>query len=289
MVDSNSVKIDRVVRILIDVWIVSVFFLILSIVDPYASVGVKLFIKSLFPTLFANNWYLTFYIAFYLVHGLINSFISSVSRNCLLVATGLSYLLCLLSSYIYDSNIFGSLLLCFLCIYLLIAYVKKYLMSFVKNVRVNLLLLIMGIAGNATLVTVVNYMGLRIVKFEDKLFYFAHPLNPFLIIIAISLLNIFVSFKPYINRLINYIASLSLLIYIVHENIIWRTIYRPQICDLLIRYFGVSSYGIVFLINILIHVFLGMTLAMIYNKVVSSRLHKCVYKVSDWIEKKVIN
>lgn len=57
-------------------------------------------------------------------------------------------------------------------------------------------------------------MGLRIGLLSDKLFHYYSLVNPCIIIMAVSIFNFF-------NRSINKIASLSLLIYIIYENILF--------------------------------------------------------------------
>ena len=70
---SSSVKVkwNKVITILGDIWVISIIFL-----SIYAYLGEplskSLIIKSLFPTLYANNWFATCYILIYIIHPYLN-------------------------------------------------------------------------------------------------------------------------------------------------------------------------------------------------------------------------
>ena len=59
--DSKKVSFKKIALICLDVWIVSVLYLII-IKGIGISIPMMMTIKSIFPTIFANNWYITFYI-----------------------------------------------------------------------------------------------------------------------------------------------------------------------------------------------------------------------------------
>ena len=69
------------------------------------------------------------------------------------------------------------------------------------------------------------------------------------------------SFK---NRFINYISKLSLLIYIIHENIILRTYFRPAMWNYVYKRFGYSDViQWVFIISFIIFIF-GILCSILY-------------------------
>ena len=79
------------------------------------------------------------------------------------------------------------------------------------------------------------------------------------------------------NRLINYISSLSLLIYIIHENIILRTYFRPAMWNYVYEKFGYSHViGWGFIIAFIIFIF-GVLGSVIYTVT----LKKLIGKESD--------
>ncbi|BBH27387.1 hypothetical protein SG0102_23210 [Intestinibaculum porci] len=93
---------------------------------------------------------------------------------------------------------------------------------------------------------------------------------------AIALFNIArkISFK---NKVINYISSSSLLVYIIHENIILRGCYRPFLWIYIHDHFG-YDYVIFWTICLAFAIFVFAHLAAIMYKILFGKLVK---KVSD--------
>ena len=119
-------------------------------------------------------------------------------------------------------------------------------------------------------------MGLHISFFEDKILYWVVTWNPFLLISSIAMFNLMrgVHFK---SPFINYVSKLSLLIYIIHENIILRTYYRPYMVNYIYENFGYAYIVLwVFALAVVIFVFAVMC-AMIYVMTVQ----KIVLKTSN--------
>ena len=73
--------------------------------------------------------------------------------------------------------------------------------------------------------------------FDNKLLRWSTFCSPFLLITAISMLNIARNIH-FNNKIVNYISSLSLLIYIIHENQLLRTFYRPLMWNYVYNQFG---------------------------------------------------
>lgn len=106
--------------------------------------------------------------------------------------------------------------------------------------------------------------------------HWAKNCNPFLIFMSIAMFNIArnIHFK---NRFINYISGLSLLIYVIHENLLLRTYFRPAMWNYVYHSFRYTHVvGLIFLLVIAIFLF-GIIAAIIY----SITLRKLVSKISD--------
>ena len=103
-----------------------------------------------------------------------------------------------------------------------------------------------------TLILFTNFWGMNITFFQDKLQHWGGNHSPFILITSICLLNIFQKINFH-NKTINFISSLSLLIYIFHENYFVRTYLRPNIWIYIYKNYG---YDNVVLINLLISIFI---------------------------------
>ena len=75
---------------------------------------------------------------------------------------------------------------------------------------------------------------------ESKMMWFANFQNPFIVLIALSLLIISLDHNFY-NKTINLISGLSLFIYIIHENIIFSNYTRLSIGTYLFNRYGQNN------------------------------------------------
>lgn len=168
------------------------------------------------------------------------------------------------------------------------AYVKIYLKDIASDKKVNIIFLCAGILGNLSAVLVTNFLGLRMGSFADKLLKWDNFCNPFIIIFVIALFNLMrsVNFK---NHFINYVSSLSLLIYIIHENIILRQYYRPLLFVYIYENFG---YDHILLWVLLLSAVIFVTCAIIsfvYEKILRIPVNKlsqfvCRICTNIWIK-----
>ena len=81
------------------------------------------------------------------------------------------------------------------------------------------------------------------------------------------------------NNIVNYIARLSLLIYIFHENLLLRTFYRPQMWNYVYKQFGYEDILIWTLILVVLVFSFGLIASIIYR----NTMEKIVTSVCDWL------
>ena len=300
LIDSNSASKKKIMLMIADIWIVSIIILI--IVYIYRNgLNVSLILKSLFPTTFSNNWYLTCYLIFYAIHPFLNRLIKSMNQKELFRVTFFSALLyCIITfatritSHIFGAgaNFFNSALIIWIVIYFIMAYTKHYTPKLSSALLFNTLLIVIGFVGNYGLIFLTNVVGLRISLLKDALLVWQQDYNPFLIILVIGLFNLARSIQ-YECRIINYISKLSLFIYIIHENILLKTLYRPAMWQYIFTRFGYNHIlGWVFVLVISIFVF-GLVSSIIYyesiHRVIVLICNKLYPRVSSLIRKTEAN
>ena len=115
-----------------------------------------------------------------------------------------------------------------ICTKPLIYLKKKYITT---GKALNVMLLFMSICGNIGFIWALNVAGLKIDALSNKLTAFVDPLNPFIIVMGIFAVSVAVDCKTFYNRGVNYLSGLSLLIYIIHENITVREVYRKYLTN----------------------------------------------------------
>ena len=266
----------------IEIWVVSIVIFIITYIILHGNISIGIVISSLFPTTFGNNWYMTCYLLFYPIHPILNSIVNMMNQRQLFRSTLVMVFLYVFMNFINCSWFFSSAIILWITIYFAIAYMQKYLMSFVDNIRENIILFIIGVIGFIGIILITDICGLYSQVLSDKVMRWVNNCNPFLLAMSIAMFNIArnIHFK---NRFINYISKLSLLIYIIHENIILRTYFRPAMWNYVYKRFGYSDViqwvfiisFIIFIFGILCSILYVLTLQRFVNKV-SGKLYEVV-------------
>jgi len=228
LLESKRTDYSKIVRLLCDIWVVNVIFLIVFLVGGWYPLSMTDVVKSFFPTVFALNWYLTCYILFYSVHTWLNHIIQNCSQKQLLSFNLICLTLYFGINYVDSGHFFVNKLLVCTILYCVIAYVKYYMPKYHMSIKANLIGLLIGLLGTPILICVTNLLGLRIPLLAGQLQRWCGNNSPFTLLTAVSLFNLF-SRARFVNRGVNYVSSLSLLIYIIHENHLFRNYVRPDI------------------------------------------------------------
>lgn len=260
---------------LIEVWVVSVTILLLSLIIWQGNLSVELIVKSLFPTTFSNNWYLTCYLLFYPIHPILNGVIKRMSRQALFRICAAMFFLYFCLGFVEEELFFSSMLLLWITIYFIIAYMRMYLTGFSENVKKNLVLLAAGFAGFILLVMMLNLLGLHS-SLNHAMLAGAVNSNPFLLAVSVAMFNLVrkVSFK---NWLINRISNLLMLVYIIHENIILRRYCRPYLLHFVHEQYGYEHIA-AWVLLLAAAIFLA---SLLCSAVYAKTVRKLVVRTSD--------
>lgn len=219
-----------------------------------------------------------YFILFYLIHIGLNEIIFKRTQNELLEIILVALFLYFGLNYINYGLFFTSVLIEFSIIYFTIAYIKLYMKEFSKNLKRNYILFLFSILGIPILILITNFLGLNMEFFKDKLQYWNRNNSIFLLLTAVTLFNIFNS-KKFISNKINYISGLSLLVYIIHENIIIRTYLRPTIWIYIHEKIGYKNIIAIDLLYSTILFVISIIIAILYKKI----LQNIVYNIANKI------
>lgn len=272
LLDRKTVSVKKITEIMMDVWAISV--LILAAVQIFMGrISVPLIVKSLLPTTFSNNWYLTCYILFYAVHTSLNKIIWGMTQKQLLKAASVLAFLYIGCDFVKENLFFPSFLILWGAIYFVIAYIKFYCKETFRSNKLNLILLTIGFLGMVAMVFLTNALGLKTPIFYDKTLKWAVSCNPFLILMALSAFGLAKNFH-FKNKLINHISKLSLLIYVIHENILVRTYIRPLIWQWLYKQVGYDHVVELALAYAVVWFILALILSEAYKKTLQRVVQK---------------
>lgn len=274
LIDSKGFKGKKWLSMIVDAWVISMLIMAISVAFG-ANLNKSTLIKSVFPTILASNWYLTCYVIFYAIHPLLNLVIRNVSqKRHLRIAFGL--VIAYLGIAIAKSDLlFCTKLVIWIAIYFAITYLKIYSPKLIDRKKTNIMLCLIGGVGSVALLLITNFAGLHIDILSDKLQHWAINNNPFILLLVFGIFNL-VRQKVFTSKAINYIASMSLWIYLIHENIIIRSIYRPIVWGWLYQniewgypYLAIALFSAgLFAASLLVSIIYSMTINKATDKII---------------------
>lgn len=275
LLEKKNKNTKKIFFMLTEIWFVSVSILLVSwLIMGGENIANSLVFKSFFPTICNNNWYMTCYIIFYAIHPALNKLIAGMNqRNLLKSAVVLCGMYVLINYVKHGPTFFYTNLMLWVAVYFMIAYMKFYLKDMSSSKKINLILLFVGIFGHFGLVALTNFMELRFGFPSGQLLYWDKNCSPFVILIAVSLLN-FARGARWRSLMVNRISSLTLLIYIVHENIIIRTYARPLMWEWIYQNLG-YQYILLWAVLCAVGIFVLTTLlSLLWQIFVQSHVRK---------------
>ncbi len=222
----------KLLKLELDVWIISVLYLAVFVLSRTAQLRGSTVIRSLFPTTFNNNWFVTAYMLFYFIYPGLNRIIENASRNQLKYSCLFFMLLiCIWVPFFQnwtDFKFYFSYPLMWVLIYFCIAYLKKYHLETISSLKFSIPVLCLGIIGIIGEICATYCLGEYTFLVRGDGMRWNMWWNPFHWMIALGSFSLFRNFRFH-SRFVNRISSLSLLIYLIHENYMVRDHWRPYL------------------------------------------------------------
>lgn len=279
--DNDKINIKKIILLVENNFFVSILFLIIALVLG-TNISKKILVFSLFPTIFGNNWYITCYIMILIFHPLLNLIVHKVERNhmkkYIFVGILITYIICFFKYDLLFNNPFFN----FIILYLLIAYLKKYDLLNKFKTKESLIFVLINIVIIFIYHLILNLLGLKFSIFNSLMYRFTNNYNPFALCISLGIFNIFKNIK-FNSKIINYVSSLSLFIYIFHDNIIFRIYFRPKVWIYFCNKVLINVLLIKVFIFALFLFFVSLIISIIYKATISSIL----IKMNNYFEGKV--
>ena len=278
LVSSKEGSRRKILQVVGDNWTLSVLFLILFLLAGQR-ISLNLMVKCLFPTTFGMNWYVTCYVLFYLMHPYINRMMDAMNQRELRDLSAALVFIYGVVPMVYPGLFFPSQLLTFLMIYMAVGYVKKYMQEFADNLRANVILFLFSAMMLVGVVVFFNVLGTKGIYVVEDIFRFLGWGDcVFNLTLALALLNIFRKLH-FVSIVINRLSSLTLLIYLIHENVLFRWNIRPQIWIWLHNTFG-YDYLVLLVLGLAIVVLIAsVILACVYRCTIGKLVQSAVQKI----------
>lgn len=227
----RQAKLGKVVKMVLEVLAISLAMLALMValgVHPSA----KDVLKSFFPNIFANNWFITCYLMLYAIHPAINLALEKAGKRGHAAAMVVLCLLYMVLPLAKADLLWWNRFFVMVTTYVLVAYCRYYLADVLKGPKAGWGAFIVGTFATAASVALLELAGLHVGALADKMLHFAHDGNPFVFLSAFGLFNIMRA-RPFVNARLNRVAGLMLLVYLIHENLIFKMYMRPCVWALI--------------------------------------------------------
>ena len=227
---------------------------------------------------------MTTYILFYAIHTKLNTIIHRMSQKELLKCVSILVIMYCGVGTVKEGLLYENSLVCFITIYFIICYMKTFMPKFMESTKSNCLMLATGVMVTTALFFMTDFAGLKVSALSEQLLHWNRNNNPALIMIAIALFNL-VRKCHFVNPFINYISSLSLLIYIIHENHIVRAYLRSMIWKMLYFYYGHEHLIIQVILYSLILFILTALISMLYQNTIMKFTSLVGDKLCIWMNR----
>ena len=270
LLESYNVKINKAIKMIVESFCTSVFCLAIVLLAGY-NIPLKEIVFSFFPLTFGFYWFISCYILIYLIHPYINYVIEKLSQFqlfCIVSSFVLLYsvyVLILGGDYFYYNELIG-----FLSLYFITAYFKKYSNNKLSSKKLCILILLpslLWIIGSVFLAI----LAANVASFSNKSLWLNKFINPCFVAIALGLVS-FANKRKFYLASINYLSSLTLIVFMLHNNKLVRTIVEIDFYNKIflrdgfefwipavLMYFGISiilSFGLSFILGKIFNLYL---------------------------------
>ena len=277
LIDKKTFRKNRVFELMLTNWFVSVlWFIVLYFCKE--EIEPLLAFKSFFPNLYGTYWYVSTYILFYLLCPYLNIIINGLNQKSHLKINIVLFIMYSVINNILPAAFKRAELIMFIVVYFYTTYIKKYMPNFTKNIKLNVLLLISSLICIFVYLVLLNYIGMKTYILDDKMLRLNTMTNTFVFIFGISAFNIFNN-MDFHNKFINRLGSLSLLIYLIHNNYLFSNITRFRIGFIILRRFGRNTVILQIFIRAIIVLVLVAVIALIFDFIFG----KPIKKVADYL------
>ena len=274
---NKKFNVSRIVNLLLATWFYSIVInFSVAIINGY-QIDLKPFVKTFFPVLTSQYWFVTAYIVLMCVSPFINKLIENLDRGEFLtfifVQVFLFSLLDTATMSIYSAGLQGGYFAQFLMFYIIGAYLGKYKEECLLKLKTLVILCV--VFGTMLMFSAIAFdiIGTKIQMFDDRSAHFYQRNSIIVVILAITLLSVFSTIKPFYNKFVNVVSGCTFGVYLIHDNNYMREYLWGNIFDN--SKYAESNYLIVHFILSVIIVYVACTVIEYIRKYV---LEKYVFK-----------
>lgn len=202
----------------------------------------------------------------YAIHGELNRVIRGWKRKTHLLVAGIMFFMySIVTLYAKTSFYYSTHLVSCIMIYVLTTYIKTYL----NNPRMGRNLILLGIIGFVWII-ILKKLGFPPSIRDQGMLLWAKFTNPFLILIVVGV-TVIAAERCFYNNIVNSLSSMSLELYLIHENLTFRSVVRPMIWNDLSTRMGASLLARFLLFSLVILAY-GLGASILFSTFITPRI-----------------
>lgn len=283
LIDKKQTNVKKVFRMLGEIWFISILWLITTLLFTNFELSQEHIVFSFTPSLRMNNWYLTLYMMFCFIFPFLNILIKHLSKRQHLIVAIVLLITCIVMPFKVTFP-YSSDLLLWVAVYFIVAYLKIYSLEICNNIKINRIILISFLLFQLLLIILGNYLSLYTDIIHITITHWLTNFNLYILLFVFAAFNLFRNKRFYSSK-INYLASFSMLVYIIHENKIFRQYYRPTIWQWIHLYLGYDLLILWVLLYVCILFILSYVIAIVYRLLLQKYIYKIIDIIYDFIKR----
>ncbi len=274
LVDRKEIRLNKVICIELDSIIIGAIVLLLLFFWGGRDVISFSCLKALLPFSMSSNWFVPCYIIYYISVPYLNKVLNNCSKSELMKVCTVLFVLYSVLQMIFKDRYYSNHLVGFISIHFFTGYYKKFLKDRMDTQRscclltvsfVALLILIMGF----------NSFALAHQKYSDKMQHFRTFMNPLILLFSFACINIAIHNK-FCSSFIDRLSSLTLFIYVFHENDAVKNSIRPYYFNQVYNALSYDHIALICLASAVAVLIVSVILSLVYN----SSIHRITEKLS---------
>ena len=152
--------------------------------------------------------------------------------------------------------------------------------GFNQNIKLNKIIVIITVILHIFSILFTNYIGLFITPLANKVEHWNSLVNPLYIVFSICIINI-CNNKKIINKKINYISSLSIFVYLISENCLFKSKFFPKLFEYIYNNFNYNYKLLIIFIVWLISAIIFYAISMIYKETIAKKIELFSTKIEQ--------
>jgi surface polysaccharide O-acyltransferase-like enzyme len=271
---NSKFKIKKLVKLELQVLFYSILLSIIYLLKMNYNLSMIDARVFLMPTVNRVYWFVTYYMVIYLLSPFLNKFIKSLGKEkcgALILILGI-----LLSGVfeISETGFVSDILIWFVFMYIIGAYIKEYKFEF-KNKKTSYILTFMYLVVSVSLIAI-NILINKYTNRNNDIGHFLGLYNLPVLIGAISTFMTFKNLKIKNNKIINSLAKSSLTVYLLQDHTIFRNVFWHIYCK---TKAVVQSQLYIYIGHMIISVICIYLIAFIIENIRVFIFDKTIYKI----------